>query len=69
MRLKCRLIWDPYFGEVLLVSHSVALSVTGYCSRDVKAMNTQGTGVNLAILNGITRNNEIKLQKYDQNCL
>ncbi|KAF4788022.1 hypothetical protein TURU_166800 [Turdus rufiventris] len=32
--------------------------------RNVKAISTQGTGVNLAILNGIAKNNEIELQKY-----
>lgn len=67
MRLKCRLIWDPYLAEVLLISHHVALSVTVHCSRRVKAINTLGTGVNLAILNGIIKNNEINLEKYNQN--
>lgn len=64
MRLKCRFTWDPYHGEVLLISHHVALSITVHCSRNVKAISTQGTGVNLAILNGIAKNNEIELQKY-----
>lgn len=69
MRFKCRLIWDPYLGEVLLMSHHIALSITVHCFRDVKAISTQGTRVNLAVLNGIAKNNEIKLQKYNQNCL
>ena len=63
MRFKCRLIWDPYLREVLLISLDVALSVAGHHSRDVKAVNTQGRGVSLAIVKGITKKNGIKLEK------
>lgn len=63
MRLKCRLLWDPYLREVLLLSLNVALCVTGHGSRDVKAVNTWGKGVSLAIVKGVTKKNEIKLEK------
>ena len=63
MRLKCRLLWDPYLREVLLISLNVALCVTGHRSRDVKAVNTRGKGVSLAIVKGVTKKNEIKLEK------
>lgn len=69
MRVRCRLIWDPYLGEVLLISPYVALSVTGDRSRDVMAVNTQGRGITSAIVKGITEKNGIKLEKQNENCL
>lgn len=48
----------------MLIPLDVALSVTRDSSRDVKAVNSQGRGVSLAIIKGITKKKkEIKLEK------
>jgi len=69
VRLKRRLTWDPYLGEVLLILLDVALSVTEDCARDTKAANTQGRGVSLAVVKGITRKwdqvREVKSKKLE----
>lgn len=48
--------------DVLLISLDVALAVTWDRSRDVKAVNTQGRGIRLAVIKGITKKTGVKLE-------